>query len=130
MNNSAREVDGLYILDEEPKDTRSSSQALQCEKPKNCEEEINLWHLRLGHPSFCYLKRLFPSLFRNKHASELQGEICELSKHHRTYFSIKVYTKSSPFSLIHNAVWGSSHVSTIFDVEWFISFANDHTHVC
>ena len=41
-----------------------------------------LWHKRLGHPSFNYLKKLFHALnFSN--ISE-QCDICQLAKHTRT----------------------------------------------
>ena len=47
----------------------------------NNDNVIMLWHFRLGHPSFKYLSKLFPSLFRNKNPSLSQCEICQLSKH-------------------------------------------------
>lgn len=41
----------------------------------------------LGHPSFTYLKILFPLLFKkekiNKNPSDFQYETCELAKHHQ-----------------------------------------------
>ena len=72
-----------------------------------------LWHYRLGHPSFQYLKHLFPSLFRNKNPSSFQCEFCELAKHHRTSFPLQPYRISKPFSLIHSDVWGPSRISTL-----------------
>jgi len=41
-----------------------------------------LSHLRLGHPSFKYLKALFPIFFEGKDISSFQCEVCEFAKHH------------------------------------------------
>jgi len=41
-----------------------------------------LSHLRLGHPSFKYLKALFPNFFEGKDISSFQCEVCEFAKHH------------------------------------------------
>lgn len=72
-----------------------------------------LWHLRLGHPSFRYLKHLFPKLFHNKNFSLLKCEACEFAKHHRSQFPIQPYKPSKPFSLIHSDVWGPNRTSTL-----------------
>ena len=77
------------------------------------DSDVVLWHLRLGHPSFHYLKVLFPKLFINKNPSFFQCETCELAKHHRTSFSILPSKRSEPFSLVHSDVWGASWVSTL-----------------
>ena len=84
---------------------------------------------RLGHPSFQYLKHLFPSLFKNKNPSSFQCEFCELAKHHRTSFPLQPYRLSKPFSLIHSDVWGSSRVSTLSAKKWFVTFIDYHTRV-
>ena len=46
------------------------------------DNEILLWHFRLGHLSFWYSKYLFSKLFINKNLSSFQCEIYELAKHH------------------------------------------------
>ena len=71
-----------------------------------------IWHCRLGHPSFPYLKKLFPSLFKNNDVFEC--EVCQLAKHMCSNFPAKPYTASQPFALIHSD----------------ITFIDDHTHVC
>ena len=48
----------------------------------NKDSAILLWHYRLGHPNFMYLKRLFPSLLINKDPKFFQCDICQLSKTH------------------------------------------------
>ena len=64
MIGSARMRDGLYYFE----DTLSNSLVLGL----NCgvssftaKDQIMMWHYRLGHPSFAYLKYLFPTLFQN-----------------------------------------------------------------
>jgi len=88
-----------------------------------------LWHCRLGHPSFLYLKHLFPNLFRNKLLSSFQCDICQLAKHHRASFPIQPYKASKPFILIHSDVWGPSRTLTNFGKRWFITFIDDHTRL-
>ena len=68
--------------------------------------EIWLWHRRLGHASFGYLKKLFPSLFAN-------SDICELAKSHRASFPLILNKILFPFMVIHSNVWGPSKVPTL-----------------
>ena len=100
---SAREVDGLYYFEEDVS-LCGEAQAANNEVTFSIEDEIMLWHLRLGHPSFSYLQHLFPLLFKNKNPSLFQCEICVLSKHHRASFPSQPYKKSAPFSLIHSDI--------------------------
>jgi len=65
-------------------------------------EKIQLYHCRLGHPSFHVIKLLFPSLFNNLNLQNLHCEVCELAKHKLVSFS-RAYNKISfnPFHLIY-----------------------------
>ena len=92
--------------------------------------QIMQWHLRLGHPSFLYLKYLFPTLFKGVDPSMFQCESCHLFKDHRVKFLPKPYCPSKPFYLIHSDVWGPSKVSTLSGKKWFVIFIDDHTWVC
>uniref|UniRef100_A0A1S8ADA3 Uncharacterized protein n=1 Tax=Citrus limon TaxID=2708 RepID=A0A1S8ADA3_CITLI len=76
------------------------------------DSKIMLWHYRLGHPNFQYLKLLLPKLFMNKNPSVFRCESCELAKHHRAIFQSQPYKKSKPFTMIHSNVWGPSRVPT------------------
>jgi len=42
-------------------------------------KKIWLWHRRLGHPSFGYLKNLFPSLFHKCNISDFICETCVMT---------------------------------------------------
>lgn len=64
---NAEECSGLYILkkshypQEQPqKAVSGGSFFVSCQ---NKDSAIMLWHYRLGHPNFMYLRHLFPSLF-------------------------------------------------------------------
>lgn len=52
------------------------------------DSKIMLWHYRLGHPNFQYLKLLLPKLFMNKNPSGFRCESCELAKHHWAIFNL------------------------------------------
>ena len=55
----------LYYLDLQSKDSNKLQQALMADgsEEEKKKSEILLWHRHLGHASFGYLKKLFPSLF-------------------------------------------------------------------
>ena len=88
-----------------------------------------LWHFQLGHPSFHYLRKLFPTLFVNKYPSSLHCEFCVLAKHHRASYPSKSYQPLKPFHLIHSDIWGASWIPTLSGKRWFITFSDDHTRL-
>ena len=88
-----------------------------------------LWHFWLGHPSFRYLKHLFPKLF-DKDPSMLHCEICEFVRHHCSSFPVQSYNPSKPFAIIHSDVWGPNKIWTLSNKKWFITFIDDHTKLC
>ncbi|CAL9017436.1 unnamed protein product [Prunus brigantina] len=76
------------------------------------KQQIWLWHRRLGHPSFGYLKRMFPSLFRSCDESSFKCETCILAKSHRTVFPLSDSKAAKPFDLVHSDVWGPARVTS------------------
>ena len=60
-------------------------------KVLSVSDEIRLWHWHFGRPNFPYLKRLFPSLFKNINMSQFNCEVCELAKHQHYVFRAYPY---------------------------------------
>ncbi|PKA63396.1 Retrovirus-related Pol polyprotein from transposon TNT 1-94 [Apostasia shenzhenica] len=88
-----------------------------------------LWHIRLGHPSFLYMKRLYPSLFINQDANSFHCDICQLAKHTRSTYIPRPYTPSRPFHLVHSDIWGPTRIPNITGARWFLLFVDDHTRL-
>ena len=65
------------------------------------KSEIWLWHRRLGHASFGYLKKFFPSLFSKSDISGFRCDICELVKSHRASFTLILNKSMFPFMVKH-----------------------------
>ncbi|CAJ2656182.1 unnamed protein product [Trifolium pratense] len=134
MIGSAKESGGLYYFDIEPESQLPSKPISSCFESflvlNNNNDDVMLWHSRLGHPSFPYLKHLFPELFRNKDLSLFKCEACEFAKHHRSHFPLQPYKPSKPFSVIHSDVWGPNRTGTLSHKKWFITFIDDHSRVC
>lgn len=93
------------------------------------ERQIWLWHRRLGHPSFSYMKNLFPDLFSTLRESNFKRETCILAKQHRVSFPISLNKNDVPFSLIHSDVWGPSPITTVTGIRWFVTFIDDCTRM-
>ena len=90
--------------------------------------QVMLLYYRLGHPSFSYMRRLFPNLISNN--DSVKCEVSLLAKHTRVSLPIQHYRPSRPYSLIHSDLWGSSRVNSVSNKRWFISFIDDYTRVC
>ncbi|CAL8167696.1 unnamed protein product [Prunus armeniaca] len=88
-------------------------------------DKIWLWHKRLGHASFGYLKKLFPSLFSNLDVSSFQCDTCELAKSHHVPFPLSSNKSLVPFFLIHSDVWGPAKIATPAGARWFVTFIDD-----
>ena len=91
--------------------------------------QVWLWHRRLGHPSFSYLKRLFPRLFSNLHEYDFRCETCILAKSHRVPYPISLKKCETPFTLIHSDVWGPAPILISSGVRWFVTFVDDCTRM-
>ncbi|KAK0593418.1 hypothetical protein LWI29_036352 [Acer saccharum] len=134
MIGKAKECAGLYLLNgpNNPKEQVQAARSVSSPIPpalSNNNSAIMLWHYRLGHPNFQYLKKLFPTLFDNIKPEILQCEVCQLSKHVRGNYPIQGYKTSHPFAIIHSDIWGPSRVNNISGAWWFISFIDDHTRI-
>ncbi|RVW42232.1 Retrovirus-related Pol polyprotein from transposon RE1 [Vitis vinifera] len=121
----------LYYLDLQSKDSNKLQQALMADgsEGEKKKSEIWLWHRRLGHASFGYLKKLFPSLFAKSDISGFHCDICELAKSHRVSFPLILNKSPFPFMVIHSDVWGSSKVPTLSGSRWFVTFIDDCTRM-
>ena len=64
------------------------SQANQTSSKDKARATIWLWHHRLGHLSFGYLKKLQPQLFLGLNDREFHCDTCELAKSHRISYSL------------------------------------------
>lgn len=93
------------------------------------KRQIWLWHLRLGHPSFGYMKHLFPDLFSSMSLFDFKCETCILAKSHRATYPLSMNKSNVPFALIHSDVWGPSPVSTTSGNRWFVIFIDDCTRM-
>ena len=104
---SFRMINGLYYFE----DTLPSNkivQGLSSIGSLSVQDQIMVWHCRLGHPNFSYLKNLFLVLFKKVDLSSFQCESCLLAKS-----QCKPYHVSKPFYFFHNVVGGPSKVTTI-----------------
>ena len=83
MIGCAWEHEGLYIFGNKAAkgQTHKASCNVLSSFTNSNDHEIMFWHFRLGHPSFPYLKKLLPSLFKNKNLKSFHCEFYQLSKH-------------------------------------------------
>lgn len=127
---------GLYVMDVNTLLTQlvshqnSLSHSFKSSSQSNKESDIMLWHFRLGHPNFSYLKRLLPSLFINKNPKLFKCEVCQMAKHTRNTYSPRSYKPSHPFSLVYGDIWGPVRIPSITGARWFLLLVDDHTRLC
>ena len=97
MIGHAREWNDLYYIKDPNMPTMSHS--LISESTMTNKEKIQLYHCRIGHPSFQVVKAIFPFLFKNLNVGSLHCEVCELAKHKHVSFPISNKMSLSLFLL-------------------------------
>ncbi|CAL8174043.1 unnamed protein product [Prunus armeniaca] len=93
------------------------------------QQQIWLWHRRLGHPSFSYMKHLIPYLFSGFKDSNFTCDTCILAKSHCVPYPLSTNKCTTPFTLIHSDVWGPSPITAPSGVRWFVTFIDDCTRM-
>ena len=127
---SGRERGGLYYLEDDFQFFRKGQAHLvQEDSVDKKKAQIWLWHKRLGHPSFFYLKRLFPSLFVGFNVLDFACKTCTLAKNHRAIFPLSENKTNIHFSLVHSDVWGPAPISTLNGMRWYVIFVDDCTRM-
>ncbi|KAJ9544807.1 hypothetical protein OSB04_024514 [Centaurea solstitialis] len=101
----------LYYLEDD-----SSSQAFHTRIKEANKSMGMLWHRRLGHLSFGYLKKLKPKLFLNLVESEFKCGICELTKNTRISYVSSDNKVSVP-------------IPTPSDARYFVTFIDECTRM-
>nr|KYP52272.1 hypothetical protein KK1_025876 [Cajanus cajan] len=86
MIGNAREIDGLYLFEDDKDMGRHSQSSCPYSSLISKENEVILWHYMLDHPSFNYMKHLFPNWFNKNNLSSFTCETCQLAKHHRSSY--------------------------------------------
>ena len=112
---------GLYYVDEV---AQQGNALLAHGSPEN---QLWMWHRRLGHPSLGYLKRLFPS-FKNIDVA-LNCEACVLAKSHKHTYYPSLSHASEPSVLIHSDVWGPAPEFACHNYFYFVLFVDDCTRM-
>ena len=93
------------------------------------KRQIWLWHRRLGHPSFGYLRYLLPYLFSCLQNVDFKCDTCIKAKNQRVSYPVRLTKTNTPFALIYSDVWGPFPITTSSGHRWFVIFVDDCTQM-
>ena len=91
------------------------------------DDQIWMWHRRLGHPSLGYLKCLFPSLHSCN--ATLNCESCVLVESHKHSYTPSLTHNIKPFVIIHSDVCGPTLECDLHGFSYYILFVEDCTRM-
>ena len=92
----------------------------------NANNQLELWHKRLGHPSY-KIVQMVPNVSGNCENRSLNKncEICERSKQTREKFPLSEYQASDVFDLIHCDLWGPYRTPSSCGASYFLTIVDD-----
>ena len=91
------------------------------------EYQLWMWHKRLGHPSFGYLKKLFPTLSGSNISFDCEAFI--LAKSHKHSYPNSDRRTNKPFILIHLDVWGPAPKFNNHGFLYYVTLIDDCTRM-
>ena len=87
----------------------------------------DLWHSRLGHPSFSKLVLLNKLVgFKVSNKSDC-CEVCHFSKQQRLPFSSSTHVSTQLFEVVHCDLWGLFATCTVDCFKYFLTIVDDFT---
>ena len=89
---------------------------------------FDVWHLRLGHPSFDRL-RTIQQIDKSVTCNKIDYFVYPLAKQKRNRFSLHVRNTVCPFELIHMDVWGPFATPTLDGHRYFLTIVDDFSRV-
>ena len=122
MIGQGRESNGLYLLDSSHQQ-RSTALIATSTNPFSSTE---LWHNRLGNPSFSKLQLLKGVVNIDVSNKTTCCDVCHFSKQKRLPFSISAHVSSAPFELIHCDLWGPFSTCTIEGYKYIKTTRSDN----
>lgn len=120
----------LYYLELTENKGSKISQANQASSESKAGTTIWLWHCRLGHISFGYLKKLQPQLFSSLSDFDFHCDICELAKSHRISYLLSLNKSLEPYEVIHSNIWGLAKVRSTSRAHQSVTFIDECTLRC
>ncbi|KAG7557416.1 Zinc finger CCHC-type superfamily [Arabidopsis suecica] len=121
-----RQVANLYFLDIESLDLPIESSSLVAATITSHD----LWHKRLGHPSFYKLESLSHVLDFKKEPKiqkDFHCKTCHIAKQKHTPFISHNNISKIPFELVHIDTWGPLAVPTHDGFRYFLTIVDDHS---
>ena len=88
---------------------------------------LNLWHMRLGHPSPARLKLVSSLLSSNNISYDNNCTVCPMAKQTRLPFPLSSILTHAPFDLLHCDIWGPHKVPTHSGACCFLTIVDDFT---
>ena len=114
----------MYYLD-----LHENPNSSQVNNVSSNKDRVILWHRRLGHLSFHYLRKIKPELFVGITNFESRCDICEMAKSHRISYVPSHNKNSVPFMTIHSEVWGPARIPTLSGARYFVTFIDECTRM-
>lgn len=132
-----REHNGLYIIEENSKNTRFSTNRTHGLNSSNTTtnndsitNKAKLWHLRMGHMPMQRLELLLPELKGQACKNKVFCTICPLAKQRRNTYPISTSKTMSPLELLHIDIWGPFKYVSRNNCKMFITIVDDYSRMC
>jgi hypothetical protein len=140
MIGMGKQQNGLYLLDL-TSDSQHSAATTSHTTPnlqkylysltsiKDSNNNLHVWHCRLGHPSFSRMNFLSSTMPHVSHScTDVHTcSVCPLAKQKRLPFPNNTHLSSKSFDLLHVDIWGPYHVPTVEGYKYFLTLVDDCT---
>ena len=88
---------------------------------------VDLWHFRLGHPSYAKLS-LLHNLVSGLQANKTPFcDICHFFKQKRLSFPVSTHISKCVFDFVHCDLWGTFSIPTIECYKYFLTIVDDYS---